>query len=67
MLVLSRKPGESVLIGAGITVEVLEVRGGRVRLGIAADKQTPIHRSPAARPCPVPPPASCDGPADRVA
>ena len=36
MLVLSRKPGERIVIGNRIVVEVLSVKGGRVRLGIEA-------------------------------
>ena len=36
MLVLSRKPGEQVVIGDGITLTVVEVRGGRVRLAFDA-------------------------------
>jgi len=44
MLVLSRKRGESVVIGNGITVTVLDVRGDRVRLGFDAPAEVPIHR-----------------------
>jgi carbon storage regulator len=44
MLVLSRKPGESVVIGSDITVTVVEVRGGKVRLGFTGPSQVPIHR-----------------------
>ena len=43
MLVLSRKCGEKVVIGEGITVTVLAVEGGRIRLGIEApDDRTVI-------------------------
>ena len=45
MLVLSRKPGESVVIGNGITVTVVAVEGGRVRLGFDAPSEVPIHRT----------------------
>jgi carbon storage regulator len=45
MLVLSRKGGESVVIGNDITVKVLEVRGDRVKLGFAAPGEVPIHRA----------------------
>ncbi len=45
MLVLSRKPGESVVIGNDITVTVLTVEGGRVKLGFNAPKELPIHRA----------------------
>jgi carbon storage regulator len=44
MLVLSRKVGEGVWIGDGIVVHVVAVRGGRVRLGITAPADAPIHR-----------------------
>ncbi|MFH5804491.1 carbon storage regulator [Alienimonas sp. DA493] len=43
MLVLTRKVGESIVIGDGITVRVLEV-GGRVRLGIDAPRDVSITR-----------------------
>lgn len=45
MLVLSRKTDESIQIGDDIEVKVLEVRGNRVRLGIAAPSDVAIHRS----------------------
>lgn len=44
MLVLSRKPGERIHIGSGITLEVLEIVGSRVRLGIAAPRKLPVLR-----------------------
>jgi carbon storage regulator len=45
MLVLSRKPGEQVVLGNGITLTVLEVRGNRVRLAFAAPAQVRILRA----------------------
>ena len=45
MLVLSRKPGEKVCIGSDITLEVLDVRGGRVRIGLAAPDHIHIARA----------------------
>ncbi len=45
MLVFSRKPGESVVIGNGITVTVVAVENGRVKLGFNAPKELPIHRT----------------------
>lgn len=46
MLVLSRMPGESVVIENGrIVVQVIEVRGDKVRLGFTADRGIPIHRT----------------------
>jgi carbon storage regulator len=44
MLILSRKRGEKVVIGLGVTVTVLEVVGGRVRLGFEAPGQVGIFR-----------------------
>ncbi len=44
MLVLSRKLGEAIVIGDGITVTVVEVKGERVRLGFTAPAEVPIHR-----------------------
>lgn len=45
MLVLSRKPGEKIRVGAHITLTVIEVQGNRVRLGIDAPPEVPILRS----------------------
>jgi carbon storage regulator len=45
MLVLSRKPGEKVVIGHGITLTVVEVRGNRVRLAFDAPDQVRILRA----------------------
>mgnify|MGYP001581467479 CR=1 FL=1 len=44
MLVLTRKVGEVIHIGPDIVVTVLEMREGRVRLGISAPKETPVYR-----------------------
>jgi len=45
MLVMSRKRGERIVIGEQFAViEVVEIRGDRVRLGITADKEVPVHR-----------------------
>ena len=44
MLVISRKRGESIVIGNGITVTVVDVKGDRVRLGFEAPVEVPIHR-----------------------
>lgn len=45
MLVLSRKKNESIIINDNITVTIVEIRGDKVRLGIEAPKEIPIHRS----------------------
>ena len=44
MLVLSRKKNQSIVINDDIVVTVLEVRGAKVRLGIDAPKDIPVHR-----------------------
>ncbi len=44
MLVLSRGPEEGIMIGEDVEVRVLEVRGDRVRLGIVAPSEVPVHR-----------------------
>lgn len=44
MLVLSRKLNESIVIADVVTVTVLEIRGDKIRLGIEAPKEVPVHR-----------------------
>ena len=44
MLVLSRKRGESIMIGDDVEITVLDIRGNKVRLGIAAPAEIPVHR-----------------------
>jgi len=44
MLILTRKVGEAVVIGDEITVRVVEVKGGQIKLGIEAPSQVAIHR-----------------------
>ncbi|PZM96431.1 MAG: carbon storage regulator [Actinobacteria bacterium] len=44
MLVLTRRPGESVMIGDDVVVTVLEVRGDVIRLGIRAPRDIQVHR-----------------------
>lgn len=44
MLVLSRKKDEVIRIGDDITVMVIDIRGDKVCLGIAAPTETPVHR-----------------------
>ena len=44
MLVLSRKLDESIVIGKDITIQVLDVRGGQIRLGITAPRDVSVHR-----------------------
>ena len=45
MLVLSRKKGESIMIGDHIEVKVISVEGDQVKLGIVAPKTVKVHRS----------------------
>ncbi len=44
MLVLSRKQKESILINENVVVTVLSIQGDRVRLGIEAPREIPVHR-----------------------
>jgi carbon storage regulator len=44
MLVLSRKKNESIVINNDIVITVVEIRGDKVRLGIVAPKDVPVHR-----------------------
>jgi len=44
MLVLTRKPGEGIIIGDNITVKIIELKGGSIRIGIDAPRQTKIYR-----------------------
>jgi carbon storage regulator len=45
MLVLSRRVGESLVIGDNVVVTVLEVRGDMIRIGIDAPREVKVHRS----------------------
>jgi carbon storage regulator len=44
MLVLTRKKNESIVIGDGIKVTVIDIRGEKIRLGIEAPSTIPVHR-----------------------
>ncbi len=44
MLVLSRKIGEAVLLGDDIKIMIVDIRGDKVRIGIDAPKDLPVHR-----------------------
>ncbi|SHH23500.1 carbon storage regulator, CsrA [Hydrocarboniphaga daqingensis] len=44
MLILTRRVGETVMIGDDVAVTVLGVKGNQVRVGIKAPKDTPVHR-----------------------
>lgn len=44
MLVLSRRKAEQIMIGDDICVTIVEIRGDKVRIGIDAPQQVPVHR-----------------------
>ncbi|HBU36360.1 MAG TPA: carbon storage regulator [Planctomycetaceae bacterium] len=44
MLVLSRQRDESIMIGDNIVVTIVDIRGDKVRLGINAPSEIPVHR-----------------------
>lgn len=44
MLVLSRQRDESIMIGDDVEITIVDVRGDKVRLGITAPKEIPVHR-----------------------
>lgn len=44
MLVLSRKRNEQIVVNDEVVITVVEIRGDKVRLGIDAPKEVPVHR-----------------------
>lgn len=44
MLILTRRVGESLIIGDDVTVNVLGVKGNQVRIGVDAPVEVPVHR-----------------------
>lgn len=44
MLVLSRKENEQIVISENIVLTVVDIRGDKVRIGIEAPKEIPVHR-----------------------
>lgn len=44
MLILTRKEGESLRLGDDITVKVVSIDGGSVRIGVSAPRDIPVHR-----------------------
>ena len=44
MLILTRKTGETLMIGDEVTVTVLGIKGNQVRIGINAPKEVAVHR-----------------------
>ena len=44
MLVLTRKPGEGIIIGDNIIIKIIEMKSGGIRIGIDAPRDTKIYR-----------------------
>jgi carbon storage regulator len=44
MLIITRRPGEKIVLGDDVVIEVIEVSGSSVRIGIAAPKSIPVYR-----------------------
>ena len=44
MLILTRRPGETLIISDNIRVTVLDVSGNQIRLGVTAPREVPVHR-----------------------
>ena len=44
MLILTRRVGESLIIGDDVVVHILGVKGNQVRIGVDAPKEVPVHR-----------------------
>ena len=44
MLILTRRVGETLMVGDDVTVTVLGVKGNQVRIGVNAPKDVPVHR-----------------------
>lgn len=44
MLVLSRQRDESIMIGDNVQITIVDIRGDKVRLGIVAPNEIPVHR-----------------------
>lgn len=44
MLILTRRPGENIIVGDDIVISVIEVRGDAVRIGIKAPRSVSVHR-----------------------
>lgn len=45
MLVLSRKKNESIIINDNVVITIIEIRGDKVKLGIEAPRDMPVHRN----------------------
>jgi carbon storage regulator len=71
MLIITRKPGQRIMLGDDVTIEVISVSGSSVRIGIAAPRSVPVYREEiwsavkeegAGDPAPAPDPAPADSP-----
>ena len=49
MLILTRERDQDILIGSNIIVRVVDIRGDKVRIGIDAPREIPVHRTEVAR------------------
>jgi len=54
MLILTRKKGESIAIGDNIQIQVLNVKGGQVRIGIDAPREVKVNREERMQPATEP-------------
>ena len=61
MLVLTRKVGERILIGETIELTVIRIQGDKVRLGIVAPPEVPVHREEVYRRVHARPPEAAHG------
>lgn len=50
MLIITRRPGEKIIVGDDVVIEVIDVSGTSVRVGIQAPKSVPVHREEIWRP-----------------
>jgi carbon storage regulator len=44
MLILTRRMGESLMVGNDVTITILGIKGNQVRVGVNAPKEVPVHR-----------------------
>jgi carbon storage regulator len=44
MLIITRRPGEKLMVGDDVVVQVMEIVGGTVRIGIDAPRSVPVYR-----------------------
>lgn len=65
MLIITRKPGERIMLGDDVVVQIIEVSGSSVRIGITAPRSLPIYREEiweAGKAVPAAPPDAAPGP-----